>query len=115
MARSKRGLILKTGWSQTFRQSIVAQKCSPLKPRLVLWRVCILLLGAGTLAAATMYQLRSEISEVASVVFLFGIFMVFDAIRWNKLKYPLRMARWENSYLCSRCSKVTIIEPADEQ
>jgi hypothetical protein len=115
MARSKRGLILKTGWSQTFRQSIVAQKCSPPKPRLVFWRVCILLLGVGTLAAATMYQLRSEISEVASVVFLFGIFMVFDAIRWNKFKYTLRMARWENSYLCSRCSKVTIIEPADEQ
>jgi len=115
MARSKRGLILKTGWSQTFRQSIVAQKCSPPKPRLVFWRVCILLLGVGTLAAAAMYQLRSEISEVASVVFLFGVFMVFDAIRWNKLKYPLRIARWENSYLCSRCSKVTIIEPADEQ
>jgi hypothetical protein len=41
--------------------------------------------------------------------------MVFDAIRWNKLKFPLRMARWENSYLCSRCSKVTIIEPVSDQ
>jgi len=73
------------------------------------------LLGVGTLAASTMYQLGSEISEVASVVFLFGIFMVFDAIRWNKLKFTFRMARWENSYLCSRCSKVTIIEPISEQ
>jgi DNA-directed RNA polymerase subunit RPC12/RpoP len=115
MARSKRGLILKTGWSQTFRQSIVAEKCSPPKQRLVFWRVSVMLLGVGTLAASTMYQLRSEISEVASVVFLFGIFMVFDAIRWNKVKFPLRMARWENSYLCSRCSKVTIIEPVAEQ
>ena len=115
MARSKRGLILKTGWSQTFRQSIVAEKCSPPKPRRVFWRISVVLLGVGTLAASTMYQLRSEISEVASVVFLFGIFMVFDAIRWNKLKFPLRMARWENSYLCSRCSKVTIIEPVSEQ
>jgi hypothetical protein len=75
----------------------------------------VVLLGVGTLAAATGYQLRSEISEVASVVFLFGIFLIFDAIRWNKLKYPLRMGRWENSYLCSRCSKVTIIEPVSEQ
>src|ERR1017187_5689780 len=33
VAHSKRGLILKTGWSETFRQSIVAQKCSPPKPR----------------------------------------------------------------------------------
>jgi len=114
-ARSKRGLILKTGWSQTFRQSIVAEKCSPPVPRRVFWRISVVLLGVGTLAASTMYQLRSEISEVASVVFLFGIFMVFDAIRWNKLKFPLRMARWENSYLCSRCSKVTIIEPITEQ
>ena len=56
-----------------------------------------------------------RISELASVVFLFGLFLVFDAIRWSKLKYPLRMARWENSYLCSRCSKVTIIEPVSEQ
>ncbi len=95
MARSKRGLILKTGWSQTFRQSIVAEKCSPPKPRRVFWRVSVVLLGVGTLAASTTYQLRSEISEVASIVFLFGIFMVFDAIRWNKLKYPLRMARWK--------------------
>jgi len=115
MSRSKRGLVLKTGWSQTFRQSIVAEKCSPPKPRLVFWRICVVLLGVGTLAAATGYQLRSEISEVASVVFLFGIFLVFAAIRWNMLKYPLRMARWENSYLCSRCSKVTIIEPVSEQ
>ena len=38
MARSKRGLILKTGWSQTFRQSIVAEKCSPPKPRFVFWQ-----------------------------------------------------------------------------
>jgi len=75
----------------------------------------VVLLGVGTLAAATGYQLRSEISEIASVVFLFGTFLVFDAIRWNKLKFPLRMARWENSYLCSRCSKVTIIEPVSEQ
>jgi len=114
-ARSKRGLILKTGWSQTFRQSIVAEKCSPPVPRRMFWRISVVLLGVGTLAASTMYQLGSEISEVASVVFLFGIFMVFDAIRWNKLKFTFRMARWENSYLCSRCSKVTIIEPIYEQ
>ena len=114
-ARSKRGLILKTGWSHTFRQSIVAEKCSPPVPRRMFWRISVVLLGVGTLAASTMYQLGSEISEVASVVFLFGIFMVFDAIRWNKLKFTFRMARWENSYLCSRCSKVTIIEPIYEQ
>jgi hypothetical protein len=93
----------------------VAEKCSPPTPRRVFWRVSVVLLGIGTLAASTIYQLRSEITEVASVVFLFGIFMAFDAIRWNKLKFPLRMARWENSYLCSRCSKVTIIEPVSDQ
>jgi prepilin signal peptidase PulO-like enzyme (type II secretory pathway) len=93
----------------------VAEKCSPPTPRRVFWRVSVVLLGIGTLAASTIYQLRSEITEVASVVLLFGIFLVFDAIRWNKLKLPLRMARWEDSYLCSRCSKVTIIEPVSEQ
>jgi len=115
VAHSKRGLILKTGWSETFRQSIVAQKCSPPKQRRAFWRILVVLLGVGTLAAAMRYQLRTEISETASVVFLFGIFLVFDAIRWNKWKYPVRMARWKNSYLCSRCSKVTIIEPVSEQ
>ena len=115
MSRSKRGLVLKTGWSQTFRQSIVAEKCSPTKPRRVFWRIFVVLLGVGTLAASTMYQLQPEVSEAASVVFLFGVFLVFDAIRWNKLKFPLRMARWENSYLCTRCSKVTLIEPVSEQ
>ena len=115
VAHSKRGLILKTGWSETFRQSIAAQKCSPPKPRRAFWRICVVLLGVSTLAAAARYQLRSEVSEIASVVFLFGIFLVFDTIRWNKRKYPVRMARWENSYLCSRCSKVTIIEPVYEQ
>jgi len=115
VAHSKRGLILKTGWSETFRQSIVAQKCSPPKQRRAFWRILVVLLGVGTLAAAMRYQLRTEISESACVVFLFGIFLVFDAIRWNKWKYPVRMARWENSYLCSRCSRVTIIEPVSEQ
>jgi hypothetical protein len=115
IAHSKRGLILKTGWSETFRQSVVAQKCSPPKPRRALWRTCVVLLGVGTLAAATKYQFRPEICETASVVFLFGIFLIVDAIRWNKWKYPLRMTTWENSYLCSRCSKVTIIEPVYEQ
>ena len=115
VAHSKRGLILKTGWSETFRQSIVAQKCSPPKPRRAFWQICVVLLGVSTLAAAARYQLRSEVSEIARVVFLFGIFLVFDTIRWNKRKYPVRMARWENSYLCSRCSKVTIIEPVYEQ
>jgi hypothetical protein len=52
VARSKRGLILKTGWSQTFRQSIVAQKCSPPKPRRAFWQICVVLLGVSTLAAA---------------------------------------------------------------
>ena len=115
VAHSKRGLILKTGWSETFKQSIVAQKCSPPKQRRAFWRILVVLLGVGMLAAAMRCQLRTEISETASVVFLFGIFLVFDAIRWNKWKYPVRMARWENSYLCSRCSKVTIIEPVSEQ
>ena len=115
VAHSKRGLILKTGWSETFRQSVAAQKCSPPKPRRALWRTCVVLLGVGTLAAATKYQFRPEICETASVVFLFGIFLIVDAIRWNKWKYPLRMTTWENSYLCSRCSKVTIIEPVYEQ
>jgi hypothetical protein len=72
-------------------------------------------MGVGTLAAATKYQFRPEICESASVAFLFGMFLVFDAIRWNKWKYPVSMARWDNSYLCSRCSKVTIIEPVSEQ
>src|ERR1035441_4879581 len=52
VAHSKRGLILKTGWSETFRQSIVAQKCSPPKPRRAFWRICVVLLGVSTLAAA---------------------------------------------------------------
>jgi DNA-directed RNA polymerase subunit RPC12/RpoP len=115
IAHSKRGLILKTGWSETFRQSVAAQKCSPPKPRRALWRTCVVLLGVGTLAAATKYQFRPEICETASMVFLFGMFLIVDAIRWNKWKYPLRMTTWENSYLCSRCSKVSIIEPVYEQ
>jgi DNA-directed RNA polymerase subunit RPC12/RpoP len=112
IAHSKRGLIIKTGWSESFRQSVMAQKCSPPKPRRAFWRACLVLVGVGTLAAATRYQLRPEISETASIVFLFGVFLVLDTIRWNKQKYPVRIARWENSYLCGRCSKVTIIEPA---
>ena len=92
MARSKRGLILKTGWSQTFRQSIVAEKCSPPKPRRAFWRISVVLLGVGTLAASTKYQLRSEISESRQRRVSLRHILVFDAIRWNKLKFPLRMA-----------------------
>src|ERR1700678_1339304 len=47
VAHSKRGLILKTGWSETFRHSVVAQKCSPPKQRRAFWRILVVLLGVG--------------------------------------------------------------------
>ena len=115
IAHSRRGLILKTGWSETFRQSILAKKCSPPKPRGAFWRTCVLLLGLALYAAASRYQLHSEFSEAGAIVLVFGVFLLADAIRWNRFKYPVRMASWENSYLCLRCSKVTVIEPVYDQ
>jgi hypothetical protein len=115
MARSRRGLMLKTGWSETFRQSILAQKCSPPKPRKAFWRVCIMLLGVSALGITSKYRLKPEISECAAIVVVAGLFLVADAIRWNRVKYPLRMEKWENSFLCGRCNKVTIIEPINQQ
>lgn len=115
IAHSRRGLVLKTGWSETFRQSILAKKCSPPKPRRAFWRMCVLLLGLALYAAGSRYQLQSEFSVAGAIVLVVGVFLLADAIRWNRFKYPVRMASWENSYLCLRCSKVTVIEPVYDQ
>jgi hypothetical protein len=118
ISRYRKGLILKTGWAETRRQSVLAEKCSPPNKRRLFWRVSFLLVsfaallfGKGTHIPFIAFPF--DFSEIGAASALVGVFVTVDAVRWNILKYPLRYEQWQNSYWCVRCSRVSIIERVD--
>lgn len=114
ISRYRQGLILKTGWAETRRQSVLAEKCSPPKLKKYFWRMSVLIIGLGMMLVDREIHLpiftQSDFSSAGVVLALTGVFLMMDAIRWNKKKYPLRLEDWRNSFFCTRCSRVTVIE-----
>lgn len=114
ISKFKRGLILKTGWSQTRRQTDLAVRCAPPRKRAVWWGILIALV-----AVAVLRYVPTEILGVvvpsftlpAFIVLTFGVLVTGYAIYWNRVVYPKVLYTWENSYYCSRCDKATIITP----
>ena len=116
--RYRRGLIFKTGWAETRRQSILAEKCSPPKKRRLFWRAAFLAFSVGALlwgrdSYIPLVAFPFDISEIGAALAVVGIFLTVDAVRWNRLKYPLRYSEWESSFFCVKCGRVTIIEVVD--
>ena len=114
LSKHRKGLILKTGWSETRRQSVLAERCAPPRKKRVVWRSVAL-----AIVAATMYGWRSIPSlpllgsgpqAVVAVTVILAAFYLLDGVRWNRFSYPRRMATWESSYFCKRCSRVTILQ-----
>jgi hypothetical protein len=118
ISRYRKGLILKTGWAETRRQSVLAEKCSPPNKRRLFWRVSFLLVSFASLLFGKgthipFISFPFDFSEIGAASALVAVFLVVDAVRWNILKYPLRFEQWQNSYWCVRCSRVSIIERVD--
>lgn len=111
LSKYKRGLIFKTGWSETRRQSYLAMRCTPPKRKNIWW--CFVLVGLGI--AASMYLPDAifgreiPVSMISLVLLMTGSLIGAFHFLWNRVQYPKEMARWEDSYYCSRCSKITII------
>ena len=118
ISRYRKGLILKAGWAETRRQSVLAEKCSPPNRRRLFWRVSFLLVSFAALVFGKgdhipFIAFPFDFSEIGAASALVGVFLTVDAVRWNILKYPLRFEQWQNSYWCVRCSRVSIIERVD--
>ena len=111
LSKFKRGLIIKTGWSQTHRQSYLAMRCAPPKKKHIWWGI-----GLAIVALAALRYLPPDIldSPVPStlidfIVLAFGILGSGYGLYWNRTVYPEKRDTWESSFYCSRCAKVTVI------
>jgi hypothetical protein len=118
LSKYRKGLILKTGWSETRKQSVLAMQCAPPRKKPLWWRVLLLFVAAAGLLLLTRVQLIPSVATNVELAFtvtgLLGVFVVLDGLRWNRLTYPRRMETWSSSYFCVRCSRVTILRPVAE-
>jgi len=115
LSKYRKGLILKTGWSETRKQSVLAMQCAPPRKKPLWWRVLLLIVAAAGLLLLTRVELIPSVATNVELTFaatgLLGVFVVLDGLRWNRLTYPRRMDTWSSSYFCVRCSRVTILRP----
>jgi hypothetical protein len=116
LSKYRKGLIIKTGWAETRKQSVLAMQCEPPRKRSLWWRVLLLVAGiAGNMLLPTIQFLdayAATMDVISDLTILLGAFLVVDAFRWNRFSYSGRMDTWENSFFCVRCSRVTILTPA---
>ncbi len=118
ISRYRRGLILKTGWAETRRQSDLARSCSPPRRRRLFWRISIALVALAGVSvgkgARIPFAAAYDVSEFSGVLAILAVLLIFNAIRWNQFKYPVKMEGWQNSYFCTRCARVSVIERVNE-
>ncbi|HXP09668.1 MAG TPA: hypothetical protein VN828_14265 [Acidobacteriaceae bacterium] len=115
LSKYRKGLILKTGWSETRKQSVLAMQCAPPRKKPLWWRVLLLIAAAAGALLLTRVQLIPSVATNVELTLagaaLLGVFVVLDGLRWNRFTYPRRMDTWSSSYFCVRCSRVTILRP----
>lgn len=112
LSKYKRGLFIKTGWSQTRRQSFLAMRCAPPKKKNFWWGI-----GLAIVALVVLLYIPPDIlgvpvppTLVAFILLAFGILASGYGLYWNRAVYPETQETWENSFYCSRCGKVTVIQ-----
>jgi hypothetical protein len=115
LSKYRKGLILKTGWSETRKQSVLAMQCAPPRKKPLWWRLLLLIVAAAGVLLLTRVQLIPSVATNVELMLagtaLLGVFVVLDGLRWNRFTYPRRMDTWSSSYFCVRCSRVTILRP----
>lgn len=114
ITRSRRGLILKTGWAEARKHSFQALRTAPPRKRRIVWRllvfaVALYLVRHGDGRPVPAIHLPFDLSTLGLIGGLIGVFLVMDAIRFNRIVYPRKMADWRDSYHCRRCNRIKII------
>jgi hypothetical protein len=112
LSKYRKGLILKTHWAETRKQSVLAMRCAPPKKQNIWWGLLLSLVGlAGLRYLPTVIFGVAVPAAPASLILVTGVFTTAYMFIWNRVRYPKVMARWDHSFYCSRCAKVTIITP----
>ncbi len=109
----RKGLFLKTGWSESRRQTDLAKQCAPPRRRNMVWRIALLLVGAALIypwdiLAGSSYDY--DLFTAGAVVVVVGICTVAAAVLWNMKRYPVLLNRYNHTYLCRRCGVVSYIQ-----
>ncbi len=110
VAKHRKGLFIKTGWAETRKQSVLAQKCAPPSKALVLPYVLLATLASlGWFCSAQLHLWDSLVSLLGWMV-LANVFAIALAHSWNVTRYLKLKAEWDNTYFCRRCGRVSVIE-----
>jgi hypothetical protein len=112
-SKSKSGVILKLRRTDTRKQSVLAIRCTPPKKKgIVRWLV---LSGFGLVCLhyvpSVVLGVEIPTSTTSVLMIISGILGVAYGVLWNRMQHPKEMERWDNSFYCRRCAKVTIITP----
>jgi hypothetical protein len=95
LSKYRKGLILKTGWSETRKQSVLAMQCAPPREKPLWWWVLLLFAAAAGLLLLTRVQLIPSVATNVELTLagtaLLGVFVVLDGLRRNRFTYPQRM------------------------
>lgn len=112
LSKYKRGLFIKTGWAQTRRQSFLAMRCAPPRKWNIWWGIGLAIVALAVLRYVPPSFLGVPVptSLVAFILLAFGVLASGYGLYWNRAVYPGTRGTWENSFYCSRCGKVTVIQ-----
>lgn len=116
---SRRGRLIKRGYSTRTSKSVLAEKCAPPEKRG--YGIGVLLLTAAALVwfAPLLFNMgllqqylagAIDVSRIASVCLGWAcLYALARAWLWNTNKFPALLDRWQRSYLCERCGTIMAI------
>ena len=115
LSKYRKGLVIKTGWAETRKQSVLAMQCAPPKKRHLWWPILLVLVGLGAAQVVNMSPLLTpyvaQLDTISDCLIVAGSTAGIVAFLWNRIYYPKKMQTWDNSFYCKRCSRVTILTP----
>jgi hypothetical protein len=112
LSKYRRGLIFKTHWAQTRRQSVLAMRCAPPRKKSIWWTVGLALFAIALLryVPTSIFGVAlPDITLAAFILLAFGVLVSVYNAYWNQTTYPRELSLWESSFYCSRCGYTTVI------
>jgi hypothetical protein len=114
LSRYRKGLIIKTGWAETRRQSVLAMQCAPPKKRRVCWPMLLILTGLG---AGPISAIHPSIGPQLDTILSASSLPELSQLLWRFCgteSTTRKECKPGTTAYCKRCSRVTILSPRQE-
>jgi hypothetical protein len=85
----------------------------------LVWRILIFIIGLTTMIASqnmrfSFVSLPFDVGDVGLVIGVVALYLLVNAVRFNVYTFPQKYARWQDSYHCYRCNRITFIQKIEE-